>query len=331
MKAPFIMLVDDEVDFVESTSTRLQKRNFRTISAASGEQCLEKLAVYPEVDVIVLDVRMPGMDGAETLKKIKEVSPLIEVIMLTGHATVESGIEGLKRGAFDYLVKPCQIEELVAKITAAAQKRRAHENKGDGAEHFMETSTLRELMVPLSQYASVSEDASIFEAVNALEEAQNTYHPGRYRHRAVLVLGKGNRVTGKLSQHDIIQALEPQRSGDIALQKSAHDHFGFSRSFIASASFQFDAWDRPLQNLYRKAMDQKVKTFMHTPTKGEYVEITETINETIHRLILGKHHSLLVTENGIIVGIVRLTDVFELIHHRLKALQLAAKIGGSNT
>ena len=97
---------------------------------------------------------------------------------------------------------------------------------------------------------------------------------------------------------------------------------------MESVSMQYNMWDRPLQNLYKKALEQKVKSFMHTPTEGEYIEASATINETIHRLIIGKHHSLLVTNGPDIVGIVRLTDVFELIHLRLKTLHLAARIKG---
>ena len=134
MTAPFIMLVDDEVSFVETMAKRLGMRNIETISAFSGEECLETLKTHQTLDVIVLDVKMPGMDGIETLKKIKKEFPLIEVIMLTGHATVESGIDGMKLGAYDFLMKPCDIEELVGKLEEATKKKRAHEAKIKDAE-----------------------------------------------------------------------------------------------------------------------------------------------------------------------------------------------------
>lgn len=328
MSEPFIMLVDDEVSLVETLTKRLGKRNIKTISAFSGEECLETLKMHQDLDVIVLDVKMPGMDGVETLQEIKKSSPLTEVIMLTGHATVDSGIKGMKLGAYDYLMKPCDIEELVSKVEGAAQKKQAHAGKIDDWGRFMETSTLKELMVPLEAYATVSEDANVLEAFNALEEAQKAFSPQRYRHRAVLVLDRENRVVGKLGQHDIIQALEPQHIGFKNRKKGALDHFGFSQTFIESVTLQYDTWDSPLQDLYKKAVEQKVKAFMYTPTEGEYIEESVTINETIHRLIIGEHHSLLVTKGPDIVGIVRLTDVFELIHLRLKTLHLAAQIGG---
>ena len=129
MTAPFIMLVDDEVSFVETLSKRLKKRNIETITAFSGEKCLETLKTNQNLDVILLDVKMPGMDGIETLRNIKMASPLKEVIMLTGHGTVESAIEGMKLGAYDFLMKPCDIEELANKVESAAKKKRAHEAK----------------------------------------------------------------------------------------------------------------------------------------------------------------------------------------------------------
>jgi len=129
MTAPFILLVDDEISFVEIMSKRLDKRNIETISAFSGEECLETLKTHQTLDVIVLDVKMPGMDGIETLKNIKKASPLIEVIMLTGNATIELAINGMKLGAYDFLMKPCEIEELVSKIEEATKKKREHEEK----------------------------------------------------------------------------------------------------------------------------------------------------------------------------------------------------------
>ncbi len=328
MTAPFIMLVDDEVSFVETMAKRLAKRDIKAIKTFSAEEGLEKLKTNPNLDVIVLDVKMPGMDGIEALKEIKEISPLTEVIMLTGHGTIESAIDGMKLGAYDFLKKPCDIEELVSKVAAATKKKRAHEEKIDAWKSFMKTSSLQELMVPLSEYATVSEDANILEAIKALEDAQKAFDPNRYRHRAVIVLDKEKRVVGKLSQHDIIMALEPKYKEAKERKKGALDHLGFGSKFIESVTMQFDTWDKPLQNLYKKALDQKVKSFMYKPTAGEYIKISATMNQTIHQLIVGKHHSLLVTNGSDIAGVVRLTDVFDFICLRLKTMQLAARREG---
>jgi DNA-binding NtrC family response regulator len=124
-----VLLVDDEAPFVEALTRRLSKRELDITAAHDGTQALEKLAQSRMLEVVVLDVKMPGMDGIETLRQIKMAHPLIEVIMLTGHATVESAIEGMKLGAFDYLMKPCDIDELVAKVEQAAARKQVQEEK----------------------------------------------------------------------------------------------------------------------------------------------------------------------------------------------------------
>jgi len=124
-----VLFVDDEVPFVEAMTKRLTRRDLEIIPAHSGNEALEKLKENVGVEVVILDVKMPGMDGIETLREIKRQFPLVEVVMLTGHATVESAIEGMKIGAFDYLMKPSEIETLVAKVTEAAAKKRQHEEK----------------------------------------------------------------------------------------------------------------------------------------------------------------------------------------------------------
>ena len=124
-----VMLVDDQESFVEPLCKRLQKREFEVTVAFNGAEALEKLVQNSNIDVVVLDVKMPGMDGIDVLKAIKIKYPLIEVIMLTGHATVESAIEGMKQGAIDYLMKPCEIDVLVDKVKEARSKKRKQEQK----------------------------------------------------------------------------------------------------------------------------------------------------------------------------------------------------------
>jgi DNA-binding NtrC family response regulator len=124
-----VLLVDDEVPFVETMTKRLNKRDLQVSTAFSGAEALVKLAKESHVEVVILDVKMPGMDGIETLGEIKRKHPLVEVVMLTGHATVETAIEGMKLGAFDYLMKPCDMDVLISKVGEAASRKRQQENK----------------------------------------------------------------------------------------------------------------------------------------------------------------------------------------------------------
>ncbi|MEJ2286896.1 MAG: response regulator [Desulfobacterales bacterium] len=124
-----VLLVDDEVEFVETFSERLVMRNLEISKALSGEEALQVLETNTNTEVVILDVKMPGMDGIETLAEIKKRFPLVEVIMLSGHADVESAIDGMKQGAFDYLMKPCDMDQIITKVTEAAAKKRQHEEK----------------------------------------------------------------------------------------------------------------------------------------------------------------------------------------------------------
>jgi DNA-binding NtrC family response regulator len=123
------MVVDDEVDFLETVVKRLEKRNIDTIGVSSGEEALKKMK-EKRFDVVILDIKMPGgMDGIQTLREMKKIQPLVEVILLTGHASVETSIDGMKLGAFDYILKPVKLEDLMTKIGEAFQKKDAHEQK----------------------------------------------------------------------------------------------------------------------------------------------------------------------------------------------------------
>ncbi len=123
-----IMLVDDEERFLKTTKKLIEKKGYDVLTALSGEDALEKLKLQ-NIHVVILDVKMPGMDGNQTLKAIKTLYPLVEVIMLTGHGTMDSAIDGLKSGAFDYLVKPADIDEILEKVREAFEKRNFREEK----------------------------------------------------------------------------------------------------------------------------------------------------------------------------------------------------------
>ena len=123
-----LLLVDDEESFVDILAERLRNRDFDVTTALNGEDALQKIKEH-NVDVAIVDVMMPGLSGIETLREIKRLKPLVEVLMLTGHATVETAIEGMKLGAYDYLMKPCDMDQLLAKIGEAKDKKNKHEEK----------------------------------------------------------------------------------------------------------------------------------------------------------------------------------------------------------
>ena len=145
MKAMKMMLVDDEKRFLSTTQKLLTKKGIDAVTATSGVQALEMLE-RKHVHVVILDVKMPGMDGNETLREIKRRFPLVEVIMLTGHATVESAIDGLKSGATDYLMKPTEIDELIVKAREAFQKRLLLEEKIHMAQSRQYMKSPREIL-----------------------------------------------------------------------------------------------------------------------------------------------------------------------------------------
>ncbi|MFO8058319.1 MAG: response regulator [bacterium] len=123
-----VLVVDDEQEFVKPLKERLELREMDVSTAVSGEEALEKIQQF-NYDVIILDIVMPGVDGIEVLKTIKKDHPLTEVIMLTGHATVESAIEGMKQGAFDYLMKPTKTDDLIGKVTRAYARKAEQEER----------------------------------------------------------------------------------------------------------------------------------------------------------------------------------------------------------
>jgi signal transduction histidine kinase len=160
--SPRVLLVDDEVDFLDNLHQRLELRGLQTLKATSGADALAMLE-NEVVDVVVLDVRMPGMDGIETLRRIKEDHPRIEVVMLTGHADLESSLEGMRFGFYDYLTKPVRIETLVSKIREAYQRR-----DGNGTNNGKTFGgKLKQHMVVADRLASLGELAgSIAHEIN---------------------------------------------------------------------------------------------------------------------------------------------------------------------
>ena len=175
----------------------------------------------------------------------------------------------------------------------------------------MKTVAVRELMVPLVDYATVSVDATLREAVLALEKAQQALDTSQHKHRAILVLGESGKAVSKITMKDILFALEPNYGkveGMEVLERS-----GYSPDLIKDMLEDNALWAEPLQFFAERATKLKVSDFIQAPSENEYIDQNATLGEAIHQLIVQPYHSLLVTEDDEVVGILRLSDVFSKV------------------
>ena len=175
----------------------------------------------------------------------------------------------------------------------------------------MKLFAIKDLMVPISEYATVHDDATLHEAVISLHKAQQEYDASKTQHRAILVCDKANKVIGKINHMDIIKSLEPKY--DSIEGTHPFSQFGFSKTFLNSLINQHLLWDEPFNDICRKGRSLKVKDIMYKITMGEFVKLDSTLNEAVHLFILGRHQGLLVKDGKNIVGILRLTDVYDEI------------------
>lgn len=197
-------MVDDEVQFRETSSKILERKGFQTTIAASGEDAIEIIKKDPH-DVIVLDIRMPGMDGHEVLSEISEIAPESRVIMLTGHGGKVSAQISLELGAFDYLNKPCDIDILATKIKSAYESSKSSRKT---------EKQVRDIMIHISDYTKITEDKTIKEAIEHLMKSfENIVSSSKLLktgHRSILIFDQKNKtLKGILSILDLIGALRP--------------------------------------------------------------------------------------------------------------------------
>lgn len=200
-----VLMVDDEDKFRETTSKILRKRGFDTTMAATGEEAIDILKKQP-MDVIVLDIKMPGMDGMAALTKIKEMGSKAQVIMLTGHGGVESAIASLEKGAFDYLNKPCDIDLLTSKINDA--HRAIHDT-----EEWATEKKAGDIMIRIDDYTTIRGDQTVKEAIEHLMRSfEGLIASGSVMetgHRSILVFDRDGDLEGILSIQDLIGAARP--------------------------------------------------------------------------------------------------------------------------
>ena len=187
-----VLMVDDEEQFRNTTSRILTKRGYETTLAGSGEEALNILRSRPH-DVVILDIKMPGLSGNEVLPEIKDIDPKTQVIMLTGHGNMESAKESLKHKAFDYLLKPCDIDLLDRRIRdayAVAHKGPREEKKAG------------DIMISIEDYTTIDEDATVAEGIRKLKESyENLVASSRLMesgHRSIMVFNRNKQMVGIL-------------------------------------------------------------------------------------------------------------------------------------
>lgn len=181
----------------------------------------------------------------------------------------------------------------------------------------MKTISVKELMVPVEAYATVHREATLREALLALEKSQMTLSPSRHKNRAILVLDDSGKVVSKITMKNILLALEPNYGkveGMGVLERS-----GFSPDLIKDMLEYHALWAKPLQFVVQRAAKLKVSDFIHPPSEGEYVDENATLGEATHQLVAQPYHSLLVTRDDEVVGILRLSDVFTKICDIIKS------------
>ena len=175
----------------------------------------------------------------------------------------------------------------------------------------MKTIKVKDLMVPIEEYATVPKNATLREAVLSLEKAQLSLDPSQHKHRAILVLDESGKVLSKITMKDILIALEPNYGkveGMEVLERS-----GYSPDLIKSMLEDTNLWAEPLQFFHERATKLKLSEFIKTPSEDEYIEENDTLGEATRQLVVFPYHSLLVTRGDEVVGILRLSDVFAKI------------------
>ena len=294
-----VMMVDDEERFRDTTSRLLKKRGFETTIAASGEEALRLIKEAPQ-DVVVLDVKMEGMDGHTALSEIKRISPDIQVIMLTGHGSADSALSSRERAAFDYLTKPCDIDLLAMKINEA------HAAKTRGADRVEKKA--RDIMISIADYTTVSVDTTVREAIKKLLDSfKSQISSSRVMetgHRSLLIFDQNRNFVGVLSIMDLIKGVRPAY-----LSASRPD---MSES-IRLSSLYWGGWDGLFSIQMEALGDKKVGELMSEPPP--MIDGDTNLIQVADLMFKTRKRRLIVTDGNKVIGIVREQDLFfEMAH-----------------
>lgn len=286
-----VLMVDDEERFRATTKKLLGRRGFETILAENGEEALEKLKEDP--DVVILDVKMPGMDGHQVLREIKRRSPYLPVIMLTGHGALPSAKESLGEGAYDYLTKPCDITILAGKIHEAFEYRT---NGGRSPQEMK----IKEVMIPLQEYTTVYRNQTVKDAMIKLKMSflmqAATSRIMETGHRSLLVLNGKGEVQGILSITDLLKAIMPGYLN--AAKPSMADSIQYSPMF----------WKGMFTNAIQGLIRVRVEDIMSQAPLS--IEEESNLMVAANMMITQNVRRLLVVKSGKVVGVIREQDLF---------------------
>jgi len=285
-----VLMVDDEAQFRATTERILNRRGFQTIMAESGEEAIEKLEENP--DVVVLDIKMPGMDGHDTLREIKRIQPHLPVIMLTGHGALPSAKEALAEGAFDYLAKPCDIDILTAKIIEARQSRISGETIAE--------KNVEDVMIPIADYTTLTREATVREAIDKLRESfyakVSTTRIMETGHRSILVFDELGNIKGILAIIDLLKAIMPPYLS--APKPSMADSIQYSPMF----------WSGMFEKEVIGLANKKIKDFMSPAPLT--IDANANLMEAAYNMVTNDERRLAVIKSGEIVGVIREQDLF---------------------
>ncbi|MBW1799251.1 MAG: response regulator [Deltaproteobacteria bacterium] len=285
-----VLMVDDEEQFRITTSKILTRRGYDTTVAGSGNEAVEIVKTARQ-DVIVLDIKMPGMDGHDVLREIKKIDSRAQVIMLTGHGNLDSARESLSEGAYDYLAKPCDIDLLASKIRDAY---------GAAQEGVKEEKRAKDIMIPVEDYTTIGLDNTIREGIERLKQSYESFvATGKIMetgHRSIVVLDSEGEMAGILSILDLIEFLRPSYLS--APKPSTADSLEYSTMF----------WSGLFTVQAKVLMDKKIRDVMSDPPYS----INEDTNlmEVADTMFREKSRRLSVSREGKVVGIVREQEIF---------------------
>ncbi|MBU2648352.1 response regulator, partial [bacterium] len=270
------------------------KKGFETTIAASGEEAIGLIKKKPQ-DVVVLDVKMKGMDGHAALAEIKKIAPDTQVIMLTGHGSPDSAQSSLDRAAFDYLTKPCDIDILAAKI------KEAYALKTSGPEQ--KEKKARDIMISIADYSTVSVNATVREALDKLMTSFKSLVSSNLimetGHRSLLVLDDKQDLVGILSIMDLIKGVLPAYIS--ASQSDKLQSIRYSPMF-------WGGWDGLFSIQMKTLADKKVGELMSEPPP--MIDENTNLMQVADLIFKKQKRRLVVTSENKVIGIIREQDLF---------------------